>query len=69
MSPYTDVALWAGIPIFVLIVATAIFTYWRMHHEPRTLDYPSDQAYYAAKAREATLSGGSGSSGSAPAVH
>lgn len=51
MSPYADVALWAGISIGCLVLAAAAITLWRIRTGPHPLDYPSDEAYYAAKAQ------------------
>jgi hypothetical protein len=51
MGPYADTALWVGLTIGCLIVAAASITYWRIRTGPHPLDYPSDEAYYAAKAQ------------------
>lgn len=56
MGPYADTALWAGVSIGCLIVAAAAVTYWRIRTGPHPLDYPSDEAYYAAKAQSRAAS-------------
>lgn len=67
MSPYADVALWVGLSIGLLIIGALAVLIWRIRRGPRTLDYPSDEAYYAAKAREA-LTPEPGGAGSVPAA-
>lgn len=51
MGPYADTALWAGISICLLILFAAAVLYWRARTGPHSLEYPSDEAYYAAKSR------------------
>lgn len=51
MGPYADTALWAGLSIGCLLLAAAAIIYWRVRSGPHPLDYPSDEAYYAAKAQ------------------
>lgn len=53
MGWFADTALWVGLSIGCLLLGAAAVLYWRIRTGPHPLDYPSDEAYYAAKAREA----------------
>jgi hypothetical protein len=66
MGWFADTALWVGISIGCLLLGTATVLIWRIRTGPHPLDYPSDEAYYAAKAREAHTAE-PGRSGTTPA--
>ena len=54
MGPYADFGLWTGLSIGCLLLGAAAGIYWRVRTGPHPLnDYPSDEAYHAAKAQEA----------------
>ena len=67
MSPDADVALWVGLSIGLLLLGVAVGILWRVRTGPHPLnDYPSDEAYYAAKSQAAA--GTPASAAGAPAA-
>ena len=63
MGPYADTAVWVAVSIGILLLGTAGMIIWRVRTGPHPLDYPSDEAYYAAKAREARAAAEAGDAG------